>query len=287
MNKLGYIAGALSGLFWALAGIFYVKINEFVNYSYLVFVLLFCIEFVPWLFLTFSILFLKKHFIFEKKLILPFIAGFAAGPVAMYCYLNAILFIGLSFSASITSLYPIFATFLAFIFLKERLNALSIFGMFAAFSSLFFLFFDGFNLHILGLILAFVCALSWGLELVLSSIVLKKLPTTSVYYARQTGSSFGYAILILIQKPNFIFQDFISLDFFILSLLLIFSWAVSYFLYYFAIAKIGIVKAMMLNISYVIWLVLIQQEFNFKQIISIILIFIGVNLVLFAKRGQK
>ncbi|WP_291950301.1 DMT family transporter [Campylobacter sp.] len=288
MNKLGYIAGILSGLFWALAGFFYVKIvDNFVNSSYLIFVLLFCIEFIPWLFLTFSILFLKQYFVFKKELILPFLAGFLAGPVAMYCYLNAILFIGLSLSASITSLYPIFATFLAFIFLKEKLNILSFLGMCLAFSALFLLFFDGFNSHFLGLTLAFVCALSWGIELVLSSIVLKTLPTTSVYYARQTGASFGYAILILTQKSNFIFQEFNSLYFFVFFSFLIFSWAISYFLYYFAIAKIGIIKAMMLNISYIIWLVLIQKEFDFKQIILVILIFIGANLVLFSKKDKN
>lgn len=286
MNNLGLITGILSGLFWALSGIFYVKINEFNNASHLIFILLFCIEFTPWLFLTFSLLFLKKYFVFDIKLILAFIAGFIAGPVAMYCYLNSIVLIGLSLSASITSLYPIFATFLALIFLKERLNLLGFLGIFLAFGALFLLFFEKFHSHLLGLSLAFICALSWGTELILSSLVLKKIPTASVYYARQSGSSFGYIVLILIQKPNFILQDFISFNFLFALFFLIFFWAMSYFLYYFTIAKIGIIKAMMLNVSYVIWLVLFEQEIEFKQMILIFFIFIGINLVLFSKRNK-
>ena len=60
MNNLGLITGILSGLFWALSGIFYVKINKFNNASHLIFILLFCIKFTPWLFFNFF------PFIFEK-----------------------------------------------------------------------------------------------------------------------------------------------------------------------------------------------------------------------------
>lgn len=42
----------------------------------------------------------------------------------MYCHINAISIIGLSISSSITSLYPVIATLLAFIFLKEKPNLL-------------------------------------------------------------------------------------------------------------------------------------------------------------------
>lgn len=43
---------------------------------------------------------------------------------------------------------------------------------------------------------------------------------------------------------------------------------------------------MMLNVSYVIWLVLFEQEIEFKQMILIFFIFIGINLVLFSKRNK-
>ncbi|EAK9869585.1 hypothetical protein A0Z70_05600 [Campylobacter lari] len=105
--------------------------------------------------------------------------------------------------------------------------------------------------------------------MVLSSIVLKELSTTSVYYARQTGASFGYAVLILTQELNFAFDDILPFNFIVLLLCAVFFWGLSYFLYYFAISKIGLIKAMMLNISYVIWLVIIQSGFNFKQIVFI------------------
>lgn len=267
---------------------FYIEVaNKFTNSSRIVFVLLFCIEFIPWLFLSFSIFFFKKYFSFDKKLILPFFAGLFAGPIAMYCYINAISIIGLSLSSSITSLYPVIATLLAFIFLKEKLNLLGFFGIFLAFGALFFLYFDQFNLNFIGFILAFLCALSWGVELILSSVALKSLPTISVYYARQTGASFGYAILILTQNLIFVSLESISFDFFILLFFLIFAWSISYFLYYFAIANIGIIKAMMLNISYIIWITLIQKEFNLKQIILVVLIFIGINLVLWSKKEKN
>ncbi|WP_257404676.1 DMT family transporter [Campylobacter lari] len=287
MNKIGYTSGILSGLFWALAGIFYVKVTDrVIDSSYFVFILLFCIEFIPWLFLTLLILFLKKEVVFKIKLVFPFFAGLLAGPVAMYCYLNAILLIGLSFSASITSLYPVFAIFLAFIFLKQKINIQGFFGLLLALISLFLLFFNGLSFNFFGIILAIICALSWGTELVLSSIVLKELSTTSVYYARQTGASFGYAVLILTQEPNFAFDDILSFDFIVLLLCAVSFWGLSYFLYYFTISKIGLIKAMMLNISYVIWLVIIQSEFDFKQIALIFLVFIGANLVLFSKKDK-
>ncbi|WP_257936043.1 EamA family transporter [Campylobacter lari] len=142
MNKIGYISSILSGLFWALAGIFYVKVTDkVVDSSYFVFILLFCIEFIPWLFLTLLILFFKKEVVFKRKLIFPFFAGLLAGPVAMYCYLNAISLIGLSFSASITSLYPVFATFLAFIFLKQKINIQGFFWFIIGFNIFIFVIF--------------------------------------------------------------------------------------------------------------------------------------------------
>lgn len=92
------------------------------------------------------------------------------------------------------------------------------------------LFFNGLSFNFFGIILALICALSWGTELVLSSIVLKELSTTSVYYSRQTGASFGYAILIFVQEPNFTFDDILSFNFIVLLLCAVSFWG--YLIFY-------------------------------------------------------
>ncbi|TXE90063.1 hypothetical protein FPD38_00030 [Campylobacter volucris] len=48
----------------------------------------------------------------------------------------------------------------------------------------------------------------------MSSVALKSLPTISVYYARQTGAGFGYAMLILTQNLIFVSLESTSFDFF-------------------------------------------------------------------------
>ena len=90
---------------------------------------------------------------------------------------------------------------------------------------MFLLSFEDFSNNAYGVLLAFCCAFSWGTELVLSSIVLKDLPTTSVYFSRQAGASFGYVFLLLIYAKNLgsIFAGFLSFSFLYLMFFSCFS----------------------------------------------------------------
>jgi len=66
---------------------------------------------------------------------------------------------------------------------------------------------------------------------------------------------------------------------FFIELILLISSALSYFLYYKTIAILGPVKAVVLNITYSVWAVLISGLF-FKEDISLILLFVSVLIVI-------
>ena len=52
------------------------------------------------------------------------------GPIGMTCYVSAINYIGPGYTAVISSMYPALGTFLASIFLKEKIKPLQLFGLF-------------------------------------------------------------------------------------------------------------------------------------------------------------
>ena len=307
MNYKGIIAGLLSGFLWGVTGILYANLNELYPVTTVISVilfLLFMVELSSGLLMGSSIVLLYKRTfrqsINKKMILLSMLLGLIGGPLGMLCYLQAISLIGVGYAAPISSIYPVFGAILSFIFLKERMAKIGFLGGFITLACTFILSLNIQNAEfsLLGISLALICALSWGSEIVLSSYVMNNISATNAakftYLFRQIGSTLGYFILLLSMKVEVkdLIANFSQIKFDIFILAIILSSMFSYSLYYFAIDKLQPIKAMMLNITYGVWIVIIgillgNGSVQLTQVLLIVGILLGAILVLLGKKEQK
>ncbi len=303
-NYKGIIAGLVSGLLWGITGILYAKLN--INYPVttvisVILSLLFLVELISGALVGSSIVVLYKRNILKelnrKTILLAMLLGVIGGPVGMLCYLQAISLIGVGYAAPISSIYPVFGALLSLFFLKEKMTKYAILGGLLTLGSTFLLSLDIHDgtFSLIGLSLALICALSWGSEIVLSSYVMKIMGNLTAskyaYFLRQVGAASGYFILLVFLKVNIFelsnnFKD-ITFDLFLLFIVL--SSMFSYMLYYFAIDKLKPIKAMMLNITYGVWIVIFgillgDNSFEVSKFLLVCGILIGSIIVLKSKK---
>lgn len=221
-----------------------------------------------------------------KEIIL---GGLLGGPVGMTCYLLSINYIGPSYTACITSLYPAFGALLAKVILKEKLNKKAWIGILLSLIGIVFLsdFITFKDINILGYIFAAICLVAWGSEAVLCSLGTRgeELDTDTALFVRQLTSAIVYGFLIIpiiggldltiasLLKPEVLIIIFISL-----------LGTSSYLFYYSSIKKIGPSKAMGINITYFLWAVIIDtvilnSNISLNVIISGCMILIGSYLI--------
>lgn len=261
MKKYGYLIGGLSGLFWGIVSILYGYIDT--GDSQVLNVLLpFSIDFLGLLVVgSYVVLKYRSEFKFHKSFLVGILSGVIGGPMGMLSYIYAIQNIGAEYSAAISSTYPILCT-LFFVFTKkEKLNNWrNILGvLLATICSILLGFVGGTSLEYQGgglIGLAVFTAICWATEIILSSHAMKHYNATIIYFARQLGSSLGYA-MVLLYFLNHQFFSFSNIDWSIAVVLgiVIFS-ILSYFLYYQAIYYIPPISALALNITYNIWTIL-------------------------------
>ena len=231
---------------------------------------------------------------FSKTGLWIVIASLLGGPIGMTGYVLSISYMGSSISSVASAIYPVIGVLCGRIFLKEKMNwhqyvclvliMLGIYGI--SYSP---------NVDIsnflLGLLGTLMCSIGWGLEAVLISKGLKNdnISTDIALTIRQTTSWLVYAIIILPCLQYFkAWQFTISLFNFtqttylipLIMLAALFA-TLSYLFYYHAIDKLGATKALPLNITYVVWTVIISlciyhnfNDYNFISYLSIIVIFI-------------
>ncbi|SUC09735.1 carboxylate/amino acid/amine transporter [Pasteurella canis] len=285
----GYFWGILSGLLWGIAGILYELLSSYyplTNSLTIILFLLLIIEFSAFMFCAVShykLNLFKQFELKNKSVYLGILAGMIGGPIGMLCYLQAIQYIGVGYAAPISSIYPVFGTIFAFLFLKDAITKLGIIGLCLAIGCTILLGLDISNsqFSVLGIVLAITCAISWGGEIVISSYVMQSIKSSSAYFLRQLGSSFGYIILVLYLDVEFFnsIEFFKDTRFLTIIIFIILSSMASYFLYYRAIYLIKPIRAMMLNITYGFWIILIGFLLNGKHIdIMTMLLVIGVVL---------
>ena len=227
---------------------------------------------------------LKKK---NGKLII--LSGLVGGPLGMSAYLLSIKYIGASYTAVISALYPAIGSIIAWFFLKEKLSKNQLVGIcLCVFGSIGMAGIpkgDGGNNNYF--IFAFVCAFFWGLEAVISSYAMKKgeVSFETALQIRQGTSILCYVVLFLplLHAWGFTIQV-LTHKYILLLFLTAFFETGSYLLYYKAISVTGVAKAMSLNITYIVWSVLFSiiifrempQEY---EIISILILLIGVLCV--------
>lgn len=222
-----------------------------------------------------------------KMLIL---SGLFGGPLGMSSYLLAIKYIGASYTAVISALYPAIGSVLAWIFLKDRLTKKQLIGVIICIFGIIGM--TGTpkgttgNIYYFGF--AFACALFWGLEAVISSYAMRAgdVSYEVALQIRHTTSIVCYGVLFLplLHAWGFTLQVFTNQYILLLLLLTALLETGSYLFYYKAIHMIGAAKAMSLNVTYMVWSVLfsiflLKEIPNIYEIISILILLAGVLLV--------
>lgn len=202
--------------------------------------------------------------LFSKMGVLITISAVLSGPLAMSGYLLGINMAGASYTAVITSCYPAIGTILAVLFLKEKLNKRTLLGIllcvvgavatgYVAPTDTFY------SKFYLGVTFAFVAALGWGLEGVFGAYAMDVVDPEIAISVRQTVSFFMYLVFVIpfINGFALLFNAFTASNTLILVSAGIVC-SISYLTWYLGLSMTGVGRAMALNITYPIWVLLLE-----------------------------
>ncbi len=190
------------------------------------------------------------------------LASAIGGPVGMTGYVLAVNYMGASVGAVASAVYPAIGSVLAYLFLKEKIKWYQWIFLVLTLAGVFGLSYSP-ELNIknfwLGLCGVFMCAFGWGIEGVILSKCLKDADVKSEYalHIRQTVSALIYGLIILPSLGGWkltagLFEKENALVLLIIAVAALCA-TVSYLLYYKTIGKMGVSKAMGLNITYTAW----------------------------------
>ena len=208
------------------------------------------------------------------------------GPVGMTGYLLAIKYIGPSYTAIISSLYPAVGAFLSFIFLKEKMKPSAVVGLFLSVGGIIVLGYvpgGEVNNLVVGFLFAIMCVIGWASEAVICAYGMKEeeiTPEQSLQVRQLTSAViYGFLIIPIIRGIKFT-TEVIPTTATMVILLTAFAGTASYVCYYKGIHKIGSIKAMSLNITYSAWaiifgVILLRNTIDLKSIICCLLIIMG------------
>ena len=214
------------------------------------------------------------------------LAALLGGPVGMTGYVLAIKYIGPSYTAIISSLYPAIGALLSYIFLKERMKPVSIFGLTLSVFGISILgYAPGGHTEnfFLGFVFALMCVIGWASEAVICAYGMseEEVSPEQSLQLRQLTSAVTYAFILIPLLKGISITLTISVTWASVVILItaLFGTA-SYVCYYQAIHNIGATKAMSLNITYSAWavlfgVILLGQQLSFKSIICAIIIMLG------------
>ncbi|WP_223594877.1 DMT family transporter [Neobacillus bataviensis] len=186
------------------------------------------------------------------------LAALMGGPVGMTCYVLAVKYIGASYTASISAVYPAVGALFAFLWLKDKLSVRNWIGLFVSILFIFILGYSSGELGpnaTLGFIFALGSVFGWGMECVICAYGMKDDVTPEhALQIRQVTSALVFGLIII---PIFggyaVVGDIIMSKEMIYIALVGLCGAVSYLGYYKAINEIGPTRAMAINITYVSW----------------------------------
>lgn len=220
------------------------------------------------------------------------------GPLGMSGYVAAIKYIGPAYTAIISAMYPALGAFLSFIFLKEKMRSSQIFGLCACVLGVAVLGYepgaDRPENFVLGFVCALLCCVGWAAEGVICTYGMRdpRINNDHALQLRQFTSSlfYGAVILPVLGGWNFTISAVPTKAFSLIALAALFATA-SYLCYYKALSKLGVSKAMPLNITYSAWaiifsLVILGTVPDIKSIICGAVI-VGGSLAAAAEKKKK
>lgn len=290
----GLISGILWGLDTVLLGIT-LAMSPFVSTEQAIFLAPFVSTFLHDMF---SSIWMSIYMVVKKELRKTFraartrsgrfivLGALLGGPVGMTGYLLAIKYIGSSYTAIISSLYPAIGALLSYIVLKEKMKPTAILGLFISIAGIVALGYipGGVVTNLgLGFIFAILCVIGWASEAVICSYGMKEdeiSPEESLQVRQLTSAlAYGFLIIPIIGGGRFTIEILPTTATGIIFLTAL-SGTASYVFYYKGINKIGATKAMSLNITYSAWailfgVVLLGNNIDLKSIVCCIVIMIG------------
>lgn len=217
------------------------------------------------------------------------LGGLLAGPLGMTSYVLAIKYLGASYTASFSAIYPAVGAFFAFLLLKDRLSPRNWMGLITSITFIFLLGYSGggdfaSTNYWLGFLFILLCIFGWGMESTIvaygmrddeitpdQSILLRQLVSSSVY---------GLIILPFIKDGYSLVYEVVLSKEILFILLIALAGSVSYLCYYKAIDAIGPTRAMGLNISYSAWSIILSffllgTPITFKMLFFSVMIIVG------------
>lgn len=266
------ITGLAAGIFWALDTVILgiaLAMTPFVSTEQAVFLAPFVSTFIHdfcsgiWMLLYMGIRRQYKNVIKALKtrsgkfIILGALFG---GPVGMTGYVFAIKYLGPTYTAMISAMFPALGSFLSHIFLKENMTKVQMAGFFTSIAAMAVMGYAPQGGEITNLGLGFACALlcviGWAVEVVICAYGMKD-PDVNNEHAlmiRQITSALFYGIVILnvVQGWKFTADVALTRASGIILISALFG-TVSYLCYYKAINDLGPSKGMALNITYSAW----------------------------------
>ncbi|ELC8442152.1 DMT family transporter [Clostridium perfringens] len=213
------------------------------------------------------------------------LASILGGPIGMTGYLLSVKYIGPSYAATISSIYPAVGAVLAAIFLKERISKKGYVGLIISILGIALLGFsnNGGEANLIGFLFAGLSVLGWGAESVICSYGMKdeEINPKQALQIRQFISAVcsGVIIIPLLKAYPLVFEA-LKGDIIWVIIITALMGTISYVCYYTAIHKLGPTRAMGLNITYVVWAMvfdkfLLGHDITIKMVICALMVMIG------------
>ena len=303
--KKGIVFGGLSGLTWGADTVFLgllLTMSPFIDTElYLAFGFIVAAFFHDMSSSIFMIAYMKKNnllkesvrTIFTKAGVIIVLASIMGGPVGMTGYLMGIKYAGPAYTATFSAIYPAIGAFFAHFLLREQLSKRAWIGILIGVSGVIGLGYSPINLidypnFKIGIFYILLCVVGWSLETVIIAYGMKygNIKPEIAMFIRQTISFLVYGILIvpLISGQQLVAEIFKSRMLFMVGAVAI-SGTISYLLWYRSIEIIGAARATVLNITYMVWAIILQvlifkTEISLNFILFSCLIILGVILVI-------
>lgn len=209
------------------------------------------------------------------------------GPIGMTGYVFAIKYLGTTYTAMISAMFPALGAVLSYIFLKERMKPIQLGGFVLSILGMVALGYAPGGTEIVNFPLGFACALicvtGWATEVVICAYGMKddEVNNEQALMIRQLTSAIFYGIIILniVKGWGFTTEIMFTKTTAIIAASALFGTA-SYLCYYKAIYNLGASKAMALDITYSVWSIPVAFLFlhtvpDGKSVICGILILVG------------
>ena len=303
--KKGIVFGGLSGLTWGADTVFLgllLTMSPFIDTElYLAIGFIVAAFFHDMSSSIFMIVYMKRNSllkesvrtIFTKAGFIIVLASIMGGPVGMTGYLMGIKYAGPAYTATFSAIYPAIGAFFAHFLLKEQLSKRAWIGILIGVSGVIGLGYSPINLidypnFKIGIFYILLCVIGWSLETVIIAYGMKygDIKPEIAMFIRQTISFLVYGILIvpLISGQQLVMEIFKSKMLFMVGAVAI-SGTISYLLWYRSIEIIGAARATVLNITYMVWAIILQvlifkTEISLNFILFSCLIILGVILVI-------